>query len=111
MYSYKKRNDKEFDGYICQCSLAFLSLNATNLRFSDAFKEVFETVVMRFPSLKYLDLSNNPKLFGSFNSSPSKEISNIEVPVKSLESSVTSASSEVSRSTTTRELYRSLFYF
>lgn len=105
----QKRNGKEFDGYICQCSLAFLSLNATNLRFSDAFKEVFETVVMRFPSLKYLDLSNNPKLFGSFNSSPSKEISNIEVPVKSLESSATSASSEVSRSTTTQSSITAYF--
>lgn len=106
----QKRNDKEFEGHIRQCSLAFLSLNATNLRFSDAFKEVFETVIMKFPSLKYLDLSNNSKLFGSFSSSPTKEISNIDVPNKSLESSATSSSSqESSKSTTTQSSITSYF--
>lgn len=77
----QKRNDKEFDEHIRNCSLAFLSLNATNLRFSDAFKEVFETVVMKFPCLKYLDLSNNLKLFGSFGT-PLSEPTNLEVPDK-----------------------------
>ncbi|CUM45997.1 uncharacterized protein AC631_01133 [Debaryomyces fabryi] len=106
----QKRNDKKFENHLRQCSLAFLSLNATNLRFSDAFKEVFETVVMKFPCLKYLDLSNNPKLFGSFSSSPTKEISNIDVPNRSLESSATStSSSEVSKATTTQSSITSYF--
>lgn len=75
----QKRKDKEFENSISKCSMVFLSLNATNLRFSDAFKEVFETIIMRFPSLKYLDFSNNPKLFGSFSPSPTKENLNSEL--------------------------------
>lgn len=46
--------------------LGFLSLNATNLRFNDGFKEVHEKFLMALPNLKYLDMSNNPKLFGVY---------------------------------------------
>lgn len=58
------KNQKGFDEKIAKSSLAFLSLNATNIRFTNGFKETFETIIMRFPNLKYLDLSNNGKLFG-----------------------------------------------
>lgn len=44
--------------------LGFLSLNATNLHFDDQFKEVFDKLLVPLPNLKYLDMSNNPKLFG-----------------------------------------------
>lgn len=44
--------------------LGFLSLNATNLHFDDQFKEVFDKILVPLPNLKYLDMSNNPKLFG-----------------------------------------------
>lgn len=47
--------------------LGFLSLNATNLRFNSLFKDVFENVLATLPNLKYLDFSNNPKLFGNFS--------------------------------------------
>lgn len=46
--------------------LGFLSLNATNLHFSDTFKEVYEKFLVSLPNLKYLDMSNNPKLFGVY---------------------------------------------
>lgn len=52
--------------------LAFLSLNATNIRFSQIFRDTFENLCMKLTNLKYLDLSNNPKLFGrSHNKTPS----------------------------------------
>lgn len=50
---------------IPKSNVAFISLNATNLRFSELFKETFEKFVLELPGIKYLDLSNNPKLFGS----------------------------------------------
>lgn len=46
-------------------NLTFISLNAANLRFSDGFKHLFENYLIQLPNLKYLDLSNNPKLFGT----------------------------------------------
>lgn len=58
------KNQKGYDGKLARSSLAFLSLNATNIRFTTGFKEMFETIIMRLPSLKYLDLSNNERLFG-----------------------------------------------
>lgn len=48
--------------------LGFMSLNATNLRFNNLFRDVYEKVLAKLPNLKFLDLSNNPKLFGNFNS-------------------------------------------
>lgn len=57
---------ENYEELVKKSQLIFLSLNATNLRFSDTFKEVFEKFVTRFPKLKYLDLSNNAKLFGNF---------------------------------------------
>lgn len=52
---------------ISKSNLAFISLNATNLRFSALFKDMFEKFMLEFPKIKYLDLSNNPKLFGSYS--------------------------------------------
>ncbi|WEJ96457.1 Microtubules assembly and stabilization protein [Yamadazyma tenuis] len=46
-------------------SLMFLSINSTNLRYCDDFKTILETVFLKLPNLKYLDLSNNPKLFAT----------------------------------------------
>lgn len=50
---------------IAKTNLAFISLNATNMRISNLFKEVFEKVLVELPNIKYLDLSNNPRLFGT----------------------------------------------
>ncbi|RLV82970.1 MAP-ous protein 1 [Meyerozyma sp. JA9] len=61
----EQQRKPDFEKKISESQLTFLSLNATNLRFSDTFKETFETVLMRLPNLKYLDLSNNPRLFGN----------------------------------------------
>lgn len=59
---------------IRDCPLAFLSLNATDLRFNSDFREFFEKFVLALPNLKYLDLSNDPKLFGNFHvSTPADE--------------------------------------
>lgn len=55
-----------FSKLVAKTKLGFLSLNATNLRFNEYFKEVFEKFFLKLPNLKYLDLSNNPKLFGVF---------------------------------------------
>lgn len=51
---------------ILKSKLGFLSLNATNLRFNDMFKEVFGNFITKLPELKYLDMSNNPRLFGNY---------------------------------------------
>lgn len=51
--------------------LAFLSLNATNLRFNKSFTQVFEGFLMKLSNLKFLDYSNNPKLFGVYSTVPS----------------------------------------
>ncbi|EGW34081.1 uncharacterized protein SPAPADRAFT_148469 [Spathaspora passalidarum NRRL Y-27907] len=61
---YSKRPN--FDKILANSSLSFLSLNSTNNTFTDIFKEVFETILLKLPNLKYLDLSNNQKLFGTF---------------------------------------------
>lgn len=63
------KRDPCFEKKISNSSLSFMSLNATNLRFSDTFKEVFECIIMKFPLLRYLDLSNNTRLFGSISTS------------------------------------------
>lgn len=57
-----------FTNLVAKSKLGFISLNATNLSFTEAFKEVIERVFMRLSNLKYLDLSNNPKLFGTYKS-------------------------------------------
>lgn len=58
---------------ISASKLGFLSLNATNLRFSETFKEIYENVLASLPNLKYLDMSNNPKLFGNFGAATSSD--------------------------------------
>lgn len=60
----EKLKDKVLSEKLKQSNLTFISLNATNLRFSDDFKRLFENYLIQLPNLKYLDLSNNPKLFG-----------------------------------------------
>jgi hypothetical protein len=80
-----KMNDPGFEDLLSKSSLAFLSLNATNLRFSHMFKEVFECILLRLPNLKYLDLSNNQSLFGTLT--PSKP-SDKTTPEKSLDESI-----------------------
>lgn len=64
---------KGLDSMLPKCSLTFLSMNATNSRFSDLFKLVFEQFIMKLPNLRYLDFSNNPRLFcgSSLNGSDS----------------------------------------
>lgn len=52
---------------LSESQLGFLSLNATNLRFNNLFKEFYEECLATLPNLKYLDFSNNPKLFGNFS--------------------------------------------
>ncbi|EDK44955.1 conserved hypothetical protein [Lodderomyces elongisporus NRRL YB-4239] len=59
---------KDFEQKILsKATLSFLSLNSTNSVFNDTFKEVFEKVLLRLPNLKYLDFSNNQRLFNTFN--------------------------------------------
>lgn len=60
-----RKDDPDFQTMISKATLGFLSMNSTNSRFSESFKEVFETVLMKLPNLKYLDMSNNPRLFGT----------------------------------------------
>lgn len=55
---------EKFERMMPKSQLGFLSLNATNLHFDDQFQEVFDKLLVSLPNLKYLDLSNNPKLFG-----------------------------------------------
>lgn len=57
----------EIKEMVAKSEIGFLSLNSTNLRFNDTFKEFFENFIVQLPNLKYLDLSNNPKLFGNFD--------------------------------------------
>ncbi|RLV89183.1 MAP-ous protein 1 [Spathaspora sp. JA1] len=64
LLDYSKRPD--FDKILSNSTLSFLSLNSTNNAFTDMFKEVFETILLKLPNLKYLDVSNNQKLFGTF---------------------------------------------
>ncbi|CUM68466.1 uncharacterized protein PRCAT00006191001 [Priceomyces carsonii] len=66
------KKSHHFETKLSKSSLAFFSLNSCNLRFSEPFKEVFETILMKFPSLKYLDLSNNMQLFNT-DKKPSSE--------------------------------------
>ncbi|WPK27441.1 hypothetical protein PUMCH_004828 [Australozyma saopauloensis] len=63
MYKREDVHDK-----IANSQLGFLSLNATNLRFNSMFREVHEKFLACLPNLKYLDFSNNPKLFGNYHS-------------------------------------------
>ncbi|KAK6205120.1 microtubule-associated protein [Scheffersomyces amazonensis] len=62
-----KRNTKNFDEIVSKSSLGFLSLNSTNIPFTEQFKEVFESILMKLPNLKYLDFSNNQRLFGTLS--------------------------------------------
>lgn len=69
----EQQRKPDFEKKVAESQLTFLSLNATNLRFSDTFKETLESVLMRLPNLKYLDLSNNPRLFGNPHATQAEE--------------------------------------
>lgn len=95
----------KFEEKLANSSLAFLSLNATNMRFSDSFKVSLENLLLKLPNLKYLDLSNNPRLFGSVSPSTAptamKETnsdSSINSSISSNENGETSAPSSPSLS-------------
>lgn len=78
--------DPRHSALIGKCNLAFISLNATNLRFGTLFKEVFEKFVVELPHVKYLDLSNNPRLFGGHTLlEADSELSRSETPVEKAE--------------------------
>ncbi|CAK7896973.1 MAP-homologous protein 1 [[Candida] anglica] len=97
----EKRKDPKFDELVKNSNLGFFSLNATNLRFSETFKEFFETILLRFPNLKYLDMSNNGKLFGT-SVAPTNSVTatkNTVDPDTSI-ASISSSSSSLSTSTT-----------
>lgn len=81
---------------ISQSKLGFLSLNATNLRFNDLFKEVYEKFFAILPNLKYLDFSNNPKLFGNFNATILNNDANEDSSLLSLETSSQDHSNNIS---------------
>ena len=63
----RKLRTTESEKRIPQALLAFLSLNSTNMRFCDEVKEMFDIFLTRLPNLKYLDLSNNPRFFGTLS--------------------------------------------
>lgn len=59
------RNAPDISRALYESKILFISLNCTNLRFNDEFKYIFENLLMKLESLKYLDLSNNAKLFAT----------------------------------------------
>ncbi|ODV82024.1 RNI-like protein, partial [Suhomyces tanzawaensis NRRL Y-17324] len=81
-----------FEAKLAKSSLAFISLNSTNLLFTDSFKQVVETIFLRLPNLKYLDFSNNQRLFGTLNHNLSSDGST--TTTSSLSSSLTDADSD-----------------
>lgn len=89
---------------ISESKLGFLSLNATNLRFNSLFKEVFENFLAVLPNLKYLDFSNNPKLFGNFSSNST----NLDISISSALASDHS-SDDTNNNTYTSESINSYF--
>ncbi|CCG23462.1 Mhp1 protein [Candida orthopsilosis Co 90-125] len=72
---FTKRPD--YERILSKATLSFLSLNSTNSVFNDAFKEVFESILMRLPNLKYLDFSNNQRLFGTMSNSQDTNSTNV----------------------------------
>ncbi|RCK62756.1 MAP-ous protein 1 [Candida viswanathii] len=68
---YTKRPD--YDKTIAKSTLSFMSINSTNSSFNDIFKETVENFLMRLPNLKYLDFSNNQRLFGIFGKNEGKK--------------------------------------
>lgn len=68
-----KNSPQSFEYSLKTSQIGFISLNSTNLVFSNSFKQTFESFLMKLPNLKYLDLSNNAKLFGSSNNSKTDE--------------------------------------
>ncbi|CAH2351211.1 MAP-homologous protein 1 [[Candida] railenensis] len=95
----KMRRDPKFDDYIKNSKLGFVSLNATNLRFNETFKEYFETLLVKLPNLKYLDLSNNSRLFGTY------QAENKEGEVKPKDDSLSFTSSVSTVSSSVSELH------
>ena len=71
LVDYSKRPD--FDEILLNSALSFVSLNSTNVSLGDIFKESFERVLMKLPNLKYVDFSNNQRLFGTFGKSDNDE--------------------------------------
>ncbi|ABN67897.2 microtubule-associated protein [Scheffersomyces stipitis CBS 6054] len=90
-----KNEHKDFEELISKSMLAFLSLNSTNSMFNEYFKEVFESILLKLPNLKYLDFSNNQRLFGTFSKSPSVD-SNSGIELHSDNSSISSSTSSSS---------------
>lgn len=66
----EEKKKPNFNKTLSKCMLTFLSLNSTNILFTEAFKDTFENILMKLPNLKYLDFSNNPRLFGTNIKSP-----------------------------------------
>lgn len=77
LVDYSKRPD--FDQILLKSTLSFVSLNSTNVSLGDIFKESFERVLMKLPNLKYVDFSNNQRLFGTFGKSDNEEADANEV--------------------------------
>lgn len=67
----------DYEKIILNATLSFLSLNSTNSVFNDAFKEVFEGILMKLPNLKYLDFSNNQRLFGTMSNTQDSYTTNL----------------------------------
>ena len=66
----EEKKKPNFNETLAKCLLTFLSLNSTNILFTEAFKDTVENILMKLPNLKYLDFSNNPRLFGTNIKSP-----------------------------------------
>lgn len=68
----------DYEDLVSKSTLSFMSLNSTNLSFNDTFKEVTEQFTMKLPNLKYLDFSNNQRLFGVFGKNDSEQAEHSE---------------------------------
>lgn len=72
---FTKRPD--YEKILSKATISFLSLNSTNSVFNDSFKQVFESVLMKLPNLKYLDFSNNQRLFGTITNPKDTSTTNV----------------------------------
>lgn len=55
----------EFEKKLNNSQMGFISLNSTNIRFCKEFQFINEELFLKLPQLRYLDLSNNNKLFNN----------------------------------------------
>lgn len=65
LINYAHDQGKEFEKKLNNSQLGFISLNSTNIRFCKEFQFIIEELFLKLPQLRYLDLSNNPKLFNN----------------------------------------------